>query len=353
MEFNNTNLVGVYTGNTPTKTIFKGRKFVWGSAPDQHYMKGKFLDNTTEKDWWYYKQTDMENPKNYSGLVKVDISEYVNPDTKEFVVPFDPNYSYYNMFGSCKLDKLIQIPVTPGVTNLSNLFYFSSIEEVDTSYWNTCNVTDFNNGFSHNDLLKRVDLSSLNLKKCKDFNYMFNGCYELEDVNLTGVPLTGELRLMFYSCYKLKKVVGIQATDVINIDQCFDGCWELQEVDLSKVDVSNITSFQRLFYRAKALHTINLGNWDFINGVMEWISVFYSAFYETSSLRNIIGPVYNIQQSIDLSYSPYLTNDSVMVLINGMVEVEKPQTLTLHSNVKSQLTEEQIAIATSKGWTIA
>lgn len=53
----------------------------------------------------------------------------------------------------------------------------------------------------------------------------------------------------------------------------------------------------------------------------------------------------------NLSYSP-LTADSAMVFINGLEEVTETKTLSLKDTTYDSLTEEQIAIATSKGWTV-
>lgn len=75
-------------------------------------------------------------------------------------------------------------------------------------------------------------------------------------------------------------------------------------------------------------------------------------FTGTPSLENIVG-FPKIYISFSLSNSPHLTHDSLLVVLNTLPTVDTAQTLTLHANSKSLLSEEDIAIATEKGWTIA
>ena len=48
-----------------------------------------------------------------------------------------------------------------------------------------------------------------------------------------------------------------------------------------------------------------------------------------------------------------LDRASLRAIINGLAEVETTQTLTLGATLMAKLTEEDIAIATAKNWTIA
>ena len=48
-----------------------------------------------------------------------------------------------------------------------------------------------------------------------------------------------------------------------------------------------------------------------------------------------------------------LDRASLRALINGLAEVETTQTITLGAALRAKLTEEDIAIATAKNWTIA
>ncbi len=52
-----------------------------------------------------------------------------------------------------------------------------------------------------------------------------------------------------------------------------------------------------------------------------------------------------------LSDSP-LTNKSAMVFINGLSDVASTKEITFKRTTYDTLTEEQIAMATSKGWSV-
>ena len=69
-------------------------------------------------------------------------------------------------------------------------------------------------------------------------------------------------------------------------------------------------------------------------------------------MTNITGNP-NFKVSLSLSTCNNLTNDSIMVVINGLQTVTSTQTLTLGSTNLAKLTEAEKKIATDKGWTLA
>lgn len=68
-------------------------------------------------------------------------------------------------------------------------------------------------------------------------------------------------------------------------------------------------------------------------------------------LENVVGKFEGTKEFLDLSYCP-LTASSAMVFINGLATVTEKRTLALNASTYDALTPEQIAIATSKGWTV-
>ena len=77
-----------------------------------------------------------------------------------------------------------------------------------------------------------------------------------------------------------------------------------------------------------------------------------NCFIHCSSLKTITGNP-NFKVSLNLSYCPNLTHDSIMVVINGLQTVTTTQTLTLGTENLAKLTEADKKIATDKGWTLA
>lgn len=77
-----------------------------------------------------------------------------------------------------------------------------------------------------------------------------------------------------------------------------------------------------------------------------------NCFYDCSKLVDITGNP-NFKTAIVLSYSPNLTHDSLMVVINGLQTVTSSQALTLGSTNLAKLTDAEKKVATDKGWTLA
>lgn len=76
----------------------------------------------------------------------------------------------------------------------------------------------------------------------------------------------------------------------------------------------------------------------------------YSFVYNCPALTTV-GALQNLKVDIDFSSSPLLTVESIMNIINGLATASA--TLTLGSTNLAKLTDEQKAVATGKGWTLA
>ncbi len=154
-----------------------------------------------------------------------------------------------------------------------------------------------------------------------------NFCYKTK--NLRNVKLqcnnpTGQ-SVAFSTVFYGSSVVIIDLTDFIlnytSFAQAFRDCINLISI-LGKMDISSSTNTLHAFLNCK-----NLVDVEFKEG--------------------------SIPVSISFLYSPLLSFASIQSIIDGLAPVETAQTLTLHTDVKAKLTEEQIATITSKNWTLA
>lgn len=113
-----------------------------------------------------------------------------------------------------------------------------------------------------------------------------------------------------------------------------------------------VTTMGYAFYSCTTLKTMNV-DWDCSN-----VTTFSNTF-STNTTSNIIpittvtGTIKGISADINLSKLRNLTNESVMVFMNGLAKVSSSKKITLYSNVYNTLTTEQKQIASDKGWTIA
>lgn len=155
---------------------------------------------------------------------------------------------------------------------------------------------------------------------------MFGELRKLTSVNIEDVEFTSveeSANFMFVFC-GVKKLIMPALPGVVTIFGMFQECYRLEYLDMSKFDFSNVTDPLDL-----------------------------SASYRLEHLTGIK----NIKMSCKIGNSPLLTYDSIMDIINGLYDLTEdddytPQSLTLHSNAYAKLSDEDIEIATNKGWNI-
>lgn len=178
--------------------------------------------------------------------------------------------------------------------------------------------TDLNGIFMECKSLTTVQ--SFNTKRVTDMSNMFNSCSSLKSVSLLDTSNVIDVHYMFSYCQELESVPQFNTSKVNNIIGMYGECQKLKTVPL--FDISNVDSITMLFY-------------------------------ECRSLANL-GGLTGLKMNLDLHYSPLLTVDSVVNVINAAADMtSEPKTLTLHKNVFNKLSAEQIATASAKGWNIA
>lgn len=137
--------------------------------------------------------------------------------------------------------------------------------------------------------------------------------------------------------------------ECMNMRSIFSNNRYIKYMDLSGVDSSKNNSFFNAFY-----FTFYLGGSSKLVLNLDFDKATNTAniFAGCSALVNVQGTIRNIKRSLDIKVTP-LTNESAMVFINGLAEVESPQTITFSAATYATLTPEQIALAESKNWIVA
>lgn len=126
----------------------------------------------------------------------------------------------------------------------------------------------------------------------------------------------------------------------------------LKEIEIIG-DTSNVTTFYRMCQNRKALEKLT-GEIDF-SGAVGNKTYLDQTFIGCGNLKSFTPKAKTIKLSISINSSPYLTEESIQAIINGLADLTgaTAQTLTFHATVKAKLTETQIASITSKNWTLA
>ena len=258
-------------------------------------------------DNWDIGQTDL-NLK-FSNDFNLILMPKVNTDNVT-------NMRY--MFASCKF--LIQVPQlnTSNVTDMEGMFngceILKEIPQLDTS-----KVYNMKQMFANTFNLKAIP--HINTSKVYDMSNMFNNCQQLETIPALNTENVTDMNQMFVSCYGLINIPSLNTISCTNMNNMFAWCSALQSV--GKLNAYNLTSATSMFENCTAL--TNLGGFT------------------------------DLSVNLDLSSCTSLTAESLMNVINEAKDLSETgnATLTLGSTNISKLTEDQIAIATAKGWTIA
>ena len=134
-----------------------------------------------------------------------------------------------------------------GLTSFSEMFYrCGSLTRVNTSGWDTTNITRLDNMFSYCISLTEIDLSSFNTSNVARLDYMFYGCTGLVSVNLNNwnTEKATTTRQMFYNCTKLTslKFNSFNNKKITDTYGMFYDCNNLISVDMSASNVESINT---------------------------------------------------------------------------------------------------------------
>ena len=210
------------------------------------------------------------------------------------------------------------------LTNANAMFQgMSYLETLDLNGLDTSQVTNMSNMFSQSNYLKDIKLSSFDTSQVTNMSSMFSNNYNLASLDLS----------------------NFDTSKVTNMSSMFLGTWNLTSLDLSNFDTSNVADMHYMFdYNSELIDL-------YMNFNVRLNKDFTDIFFGCNKLTNVVGKFEGTKLDLDLQYSP-LTAQSAMVFINGLATVTEKRTLALSATTYDSLTTEQIAIATSKGWTV-
>lgn len=290
---------GVFKLDTPIYSVYKGVDLVWRLGDSSVDLTGNVRGNFTDYKYLSSIYTKIYEGGNRNNGVNL-MNFYTNEEKREFEYQLSPTTTYAYLLYDCEYLERIYLPFNQEITSLAFTFYdcHSLVEVEDIDKWNTKNVTS--------------------------------------------------MASTFYGCTQLMPDVSKwNVSNVVSMNQMFMYCGATS-LNLSKWKIADGINVNYMFFDMEDMITLNIANWDFSN-----VASMFRMFYSCNGLQNVIGPIKGIKFDVDLKYSEQLTHDSAMVFINGLAEVEDTKTLTFDYRVKNKLSEEEIAIATSKGWSIA
>lgn len=202
----------------------------------------------------------------------------------------------------------------------------------------------------------------------KEMDYAFEYCSSLKDVSLLDTSHATNLEGIFQYCTSLTEVPVLDYSAAKTMRSAFEGCKSI--VSIPEISAPNVTIWRKAFYGCTSLKDVTpfdtSGSTDF-QGMFERCSSLQSLpWFDLSSSTNCLymldkTPLSYSQgfgaltANLDLSYT-YLDRES-MVRIFEQAGTVMGKKFTFRSryadhSLYEKLTEEDIAIATGKGWTM-
>ena len=264
------------------------------------------------------------------------------------------NMDYFTL--ACK-DELKTIDLssldTSQVTSMIEAFFQCEVESLNISNLDTSSVTNMSGMFKECTNLTSLDVSNFDTSNVTSMASMFSYCPNLTSLDASNFDTSNvtSMTSMFSNCYNLTSldVSNFDTSKVINMTSMFLGNWNLTSLDVSNFDTSKVINMSYMFYSDSELTDLYM-NFD-VRSIKDDIFNYDDIFFGCHKLTNVIGKFEGTEYNLDLHYSP-LTAASAMVFINGLATVTEKRTLALSATTYDSLTNEQIAIATSKGWTV-
>ena len=220
-----------------------------------------------------------------------------------------------------------------GISNIANLF--RNLINLKNIKWGDlpsrlADSVDMSYLFYYDSGLAYIDLTPFNAISISNAYNMFNGCISLKNIAWGNVKVRAQsMSSMFYQC------TGINSIDTSFLDHEYAGT----------------TSISSMFYQCSQLKTLDLSN---LNTAA--ITSAYSLFESCEFLTNVVfedGCFSNTRlTTLELSGAP-LSHDCAVDIFNKLATRTNSPTLKLSSTTKGYLTENEIAIATGKGWVVS
>ena len=205
---------------------------------------------------------------------------------------------------------------TKNVTDMAYMFYYcpnlTTIPQLDTS-----NVTNMQS--------------------------MFSSCSSLKTIPKLDTSKVTNMYEMFYECSSLTTIPQLDTSNVTSMEYMFSYCPNLTTIP--QLDTSSVTSMRNMFSSCSKLTTIPQFDTSKVTSM-------FLMFTSCSSLTAI--HMININVNFNISSSTKFTREALVEIIGNLkAQTSGSKTLTIGSTNLAKLTDEDKAVATGKGWTLA
>ena len=240
---------------------------------------------------------------------------------------------------SCQYLESIPLLNTSNVTNMNSTFqHCHSLKSIPL--FDTSKVTDMDSTFFVCTSLTSIPL--LNTSNVTNMNSTFGSCESLLSIPLLNTSKVTKMNGTFYKCSKIVTIPLLDTSNVTMLSQTFLECLSLETIPL--LDTSNVTNMYYCFKECAKLVSIPALN-------VSKVTSFSGCFTGCTSLKSIL--MTGMKVSFDISASTQFEKSDLVTILNNLATVTETQTLTMGATNLAKLSDEEKAIATNKGWTLA
>ena len=178
---------------------------------------------------------------------------------------------------------------TSEVTSMNTMFYtMNSLKSIDVSGFNTSNVIDMYAMFDQTGVIEQLNVSSFDTSNVTDMKWMFFGLNKLKKLNLTNFNTSKVTNMygMFDAMTDVSEIkfgTNFNTRNVTNMGRMFSRTSSIQQLDLTHFSTGNVTAMNDMFSLMTSLTQINFGaNFDTSN-----VTDMTGMFYQSTSLVNL------------------------------------------------------------------
>ena len=183
------------------------------------------------------------------------------------------------------------------------------------------------------------------LDATKSAYYLFNG-YKGNTVNglitYNDTSNVTTMSNMFTNCSSLISIPQLDTSNVTTMRSMFYHCSVL--ANIPQLDTSNVTDMAYMFNNCSWLTSIPQLD---TSNVTDMRSMFSGCFRLKSILMT------GMKTSFNISASTQFEKSDLVTILNNLATITSTETLTMGATNLAKLTDEEKAIATNKGWTLA
>lgn len=318
--------------------------------------------NTQDKDVAYTANGSytVQADEGFDGLNEVNIDVNIPVQQKEVSYTSNGEYTITPDDGALldqvKVNVEFDTSSIPFVVPTGTRFGHSRFNEFPKS-WDWSNIEKESNwSYMFYNCTSLKNYPKLNTENVTDVLYLFNSntaMTELPDFEWNTGNIVNASN-MFRDCSNLCRndvldLSGWNTSKITNMSYMFAST-NFAEIKLDGWDTSNVTMFDQMFYYNQTVQTIpaiDVSSYTTTNG-----SQYNSPIINCRSLRNF-GGLIGIKRTWYANSAESLSYESLLNIINGLADGVSGKTLYLEQGCVNMLSDEDIAIATAKGWSIS